>query len=122
MCAAHLDQIREHGGLLGVRDEGALESAPNRARQKRHYQDSPDIPALAAAYGFAVSSNHPFRDGNKRTAFLAIYVFLGLNEWIFDADEEEVVRTMVALAAGSLDEDGLAEWIRGHSQPVRESL
>ena len=122
LLAAHLDQIREHGGLLGVRDEGALESALNRARQKWHYEESPDIPTLAAAYGFGFSSNHPFRDGNKRTAFLAICVFLGLNGWTLDSNEEGVVRTMVALASGNLDEHSLAEWIRGHSQPNPKSL
>ena len=117
LLAIHLDQIREHGGLQGVRDETALDSALNRARQKWHYGETPDVPILAAAYAFGLSPNHPFRDGNKRTAFLAMIVFLGLNGWDFEADEADVVQAMVALAAGKLSEDDLAVWIRDHSTP-----
>jgi len=118
LLAIHLDQIREHGGLQGVRDEAALDSALNRARQKWHYGETRDVPTLAAAYAFGLSSNHPFRDGNKRTAFLAMIVFLGLNGWEFEAEEADVVQAMVALAAGKLSEDELAVWIRHHSAPI----
>lgn len=117
LLAAHLDQIREHGGLPGIRDEAALDSALHRPRQKWHYGETKEIPKLAAAYAFGISSNHPFRDGNKRAAFLAMYVFLGLNGWRFTASEESVVSAMVALAAGNLAEDDLAIWVKDHSQP-----
>ena len=119
--AVHLDQVREHGGLLGLRDEGALESALARPRQKWHYGDSPDIAELAAAYAFGLSSNHPFKDGNKRIAFLAALIFLGLNGFGFDAPEDEVVETMLALASGDLSEEALADWIRSRSQPLTRS-
>ena len=114
--AVHLDQIREHGGLAGVRDENALEAALARPRQKWHYEPTSDIPALAAAYAFGLSRNHPFRDGNKRVGFVALVVFLELNGWVFDAEESEVVRAMVALAEGSLGENDLAQWVRDHAR------
>jgi len=110
--AVHVDQIREHGGLLGLRDENALESALARARQRWHYEPQSDLAELAAAYAFGISSNHPFRDGNKRVAFLAAVVFLGLNRTAFMAPEDEVVEKSLALAAGDLEEGALAEWIR----------
>ena len=121
LLAAHLDQIREHGGLQGIRDEGALESALNRPRQKWHYGETNEIYSLAAAYAFGISSNHPFRDGNKRAAFIAAYIFLGLNGWTVTASEEAVVTAMVALAAGKLSEDELAEWIRDNIEPRPKS-
>lgn len=114
--AVHLDQIREHGGLAGLRDENALEAALARPRHKWHYHPSTDLPALAAAYGFGLSRGHPFRDGNKRVAFVVMLVFLELNGRTFAAEESDVVRAMVALADGSLTEKRLAEWVRGHSK------
>lgn len=111
--AAHLDQLREHGGLLGIRDENALEAALARPRQKWNYEDSVDLATLAAAYAFRIAKAHPFSDGNKRTAFLAMVIFLGLNGKDLDATETEVVQAMVALAAGSLKEPQMAEWMRG---------
>src|SRR5690348_9821826 len=93
--AVHLDQLREHGGILGLRDENALESALARPRNKWHYAPSSDLGTLAAAYGYALARNHPYRDGNKRIAFLAMYVFLGLNGLELEASEEEVVRMML---------------------------
>ncbi len=110
--AVHLDQLREHGGLPGVRDEPALEAALARARQKWHYEPKSDLAALAAAYAFGLSKAHAFNDGNKRTAFLTAVIFLGLNRKDLDATESEVVQAMVALAAGSLSEADLATWIR----------
>ncbi|MDE3173963.1 MAG: type II toxin-antitoxin system death-on-curing family toxin [Gemmatimonadota bacterium] len=110
--AVHLDQVREHGGLAGVRDENALESALARPRQRWHYEPGSDLAALAAAYGFGLARNHPYRDGNKRIAFIVMVVFLELNGARFDATEEDVVAAIVALAAGSLSEDRLAEWLR----------
>ena len=113
--AVHLDQIREHGGLAGLRDENALEAALARPRQKWHYESKVDLAALAAAYAFGLSRSHPFRDGNKRVAFVVMVVFLELNAWSFEAQESEVVRAMVALAEGSLGEKELADWVRTHS-------
>ncbi|MDP1859646.1 MAG: type II toxin-antitoxin system death-on-curing family toxin [Gemmatimonadaceae bacterium] len=110
--SVHVDQLREHGGLLGVRDENALEAALAGPRQKWNYEPESDLSVLAAAYAFGVAKAHPFNDGNKRTAFLTMVIFLGLNGKDLKANESEVVQVMVALAAGSLKESGLAIWIR----------
>jgi len=110
----HHEQIREHGGLAGVRDENVLESALARPRQKWHYAPKTDIAARAAAYGFGLARNHPYRDGNKRIAFLALYTFLGLNGWDFTASEAAVVTEILALASGQRTEGNLAAWIRRH--------
>jgi death-on-curing protein len=115
--AIHVDQVREHGGLIGVRDENALESAIARARQRWSSEPATDIPRLAADYAFGIARNHPFRDGNKRVAFLAAVTFLGLNGLAFVAPEDDVVTTMLALAAGQLDEEELTEWISSHVKP-----
>lgn len=115
--AMHVDQVREHGGLIGLRDENALESALSRARQRWHYAEKSDTAELAAAYMYGLCSNHPFRDGNKRVSFLAAVVFLGLNGYTFEATDEDVVAKTLALAAGKLSEVDLATWIRAHSQP-----
>ncbi len=115
--AAHLDQIREHGGLIGIRDENALESALARAQQRWVYEPATDLPRLAADYAFGIARNHPFRDGNKRTAFLAALVFLGLNGLTFDAPNDVVVQTMLLVAAGDMDEDDIAAWFRLHTRP-----
>ncbi|MEX0692391.1 MAG: type II toxin-antitoxin system death-on-curing family toxin [Gemmatimonadales bacterium] len=113
--AIHLDQIREHGGLAGLRDEHALESALARPRQQWHYEKTSDLPTLAAAYGFGLSRNHPYRDGNKRVAFVVMVVFLELNRLRFDAEEAEVVTVMLQLADGRLSEQELADWLRGRA-------
>jgi death-on-curing protein len=110
--AIHWDQIREHGGLAGVRDEDALESALARAQQRWAYEPETDVAALAAAYGFGLSQNHPFRDGNKRVAFVTMVVFLDLNGWDFEAPEPEVVTAMLAAASGGSKEADLAAWVR----------
>jgi death-on-curing protein len=110
--AVHLDQLREHGGLQGVRDENALESALAKARNKWAYESAPDLAALAAAYGYGLATSHPYHDGNKRIAFLAMVMFLGLNGWDLDASESAVVSTMLAVADGSYSEPELAEWLR----------
>jgi death-on-curing protein len=116
--AAHLDQIREHGGVPGVRDDAALDSALARARQKWAYGESPDIAVMAAAYGFGLARNHPFVDGNKRIAFLAIVMFLDINGHEFETTEIDVVQTMLALSAGRMTEEQLAVWIRRHTVRV----
>ena len=113
--AVHHDQLREHGGLPGVRDENALESALARPQQKWHYDDKADLATLAAACGFGLIRNHPYRDGNKRIGFLAIVTFLGLNGRSLRATDPEVVTEIPALAEGHVSEDQLAEWIRQHS-------
>jgi death-on-curing protein len=118
--AVHLDQLREHGGLPGLRDEGALESALARPKQKWAYDAQADLALLAAAYGFGLATNHPYRDGNKRTAFLAMAVFLGLNGFEIDAPEAEVVAVMVGVAAGQLKERQLADWVRAHLVPLHD--
>jgi death on curing protein len=113
--AIHHDQLREHGGLPSVRDENALESALARPRQKWHYSDATDIPVLAAAYAFGLVKNHPFRDGNKRTGFLAMVTFIGINGYDFEATDGEVIAEMFALAAGYVSEEALVGWVRQHS-------
>ena len=119
--AVHLDQIREHGGLLGLRDEGLLESALARPQQKWTYKRRPDLATLAAAYGFGLVNDHPFRDGNKRIGFLAMVMFLGLNGHDLAVDEAEVVTTIVATAAGKITEAQLAKWVRRNMLPVTSS-
>lgn len=118
--AVHLDQLREHGGLPGLRDEAALESALARPRQKWAYDPEADLALLAAAYGFGLATNHPYRDGNKRAAFLAMAIFLGLNGFEIEAPEAEVVAVMVAVAAGRLKERQLSDWVRAHLVPLRD--
>ena len=113
--AIHADQLREHGGLPGLRDENLLEAALARPRQQWHYKSKPDVPALAAAYAYGIVQNHPFRDGNKRIGFLAMVTFLGLNGHEFSASEADVVSEIVALADGKVPEAALVEWVRTHS-------
>lgn len=112
--AVHLDQLREHGGMPGLRDDDALEAALARPRQKWHYDRRIDLAGLAAAYAFGVATAHPFNDGNKRIALLTMAVFLGLNGFELDATEPELVQVMTAVAAGSLKEPQLASWVRDH--------
>lgn len=117
--AIHNDQLREHGGLPGVRDDNVLESALARPRQKWHYSDRTDVPMLASAYAFGLVRNHPYRDGNKRIGFLAMVTFLGVNGYDFSASEAEVVAEILALADGSVSEEAIADWIRQHSMKRR---
>jgi death-on-curing protein len=117
--AVHNDQLREHGGLPGIRDENLLESALARPQQKWHYADNTDVPMLAAAYAFGLVKNHPYRDGNKRIGFLAMVTFLGINGLELDATEADVVAEIVALASGGVSEEALVDWIRQHSTKQR---
>ncbi len=112
--AIHFDQLRLHGGLPGLRDENALESALARPRNRSVYDSRSDLAALAAAYGYGLVTSHPFVDGNKRVGFLAMYVFLGLNGSGVEAEEPEVVELMVAIAAGRRSEQEIAAWLRRH--------
>ena len=111
--AAHDEQLAEHGGPPGLRDATLLESALARAQHLEVY-GQPDAAALAAAYGFGLARNHPFVDGNKRTAFIAIELFLALHGHELRATDHDCVMTMLALAAGELSEDALGAWIREH--------
>jgi len=116
--AVHLDQIRVHGGLRGIRDENALEAALAGARNKWGYESTTYVAVLGAAYAFGLVTTHPFRDGNKRIAFVTMVVFLGLNGFDFDAPEAEVVAMMVAAADHRASEAELAAWIRQHMRPL----
>ncbi len=115
--AIHLDQLQQHGGRPGLKDENALESALARARRKWAYELASDVATLAAAYGFGLATHHGSSDGNKRVAFMAMYTFLGLNGWELEAPEPEVVELMRAAAARRRSERGLAEWLRAHIVP-----
>jgi death-on-curing protein len=111
--AAHAEQLAEHGGGEGVRDSGLLESAMARPQNLVQYGD-PGIAELAASYAFGIARNHPFVDGNKRTAAVVSETFLALNGGVLMASDAELVVAFVALAAGELSEDELAAWFREH--------
>ena len=116
--AIHADQLREHGGLTGVRDDNLLESALARPRQAWHYATVTDVPVLAAAYAFGLVRNHPYRDGNKRIGFLAMVTFLGINGYAFEGTDEDVVTQFVGLAAGQVSEEDVSAWLRRRSKPA----
>ena len=118
LLAVHEEQLAEHSGAAGTRDLGLFESALARPRNLAHYGD-PDAADLAAAYGYGLARNHPFIDGNKRTAFVAVELFLALNGLDLLADDVACVLTMLAVASGTLDEAGFATWLRTHIQPRR---
>ncbi len=113
----HAEQLALFGGPDGVRDLGLLESALARPINKFAYGET-DFAILAAAYGFGIAKNHPFVDGNKRTALASMIVFLGLNRIDLDALQEEAAAIVFAVAAGEATEDLLARWIAGHSKPL----
>lgn len=114
--AVHEEQLAEHGGSAGVRDANLLGSALARPEQLAHY-GTPDVSELAASYAFGISRNHPFIDGNKRAAFVAMELFLALNGFDLVAADVDCVTTMLSVAAGEMDEAAFADWIRGHIQP-----
>ena len=115
--AVHEEQLAEHGGASGTRDDGLLESALARAQHLAAYDD-PDVARLAAAYGFGIARNHPFVDGNKRTAYVAVELFLDLNGHVLDASDADCVLTMLAVADGSMTEARFAAWIRRHARSL----
>lgn len=117
LYAVHDEQLAEHGGLAGLRDANALESAIARPEQLAHY-GKPDVAELAAAYGFGIARNHPFSDGNKRTAFVAVELFLTLNRYELIADDSDCILTILRLAAGDMEEAVFANWIRTHIAPA----
>ena len=112
----HDAQLREHGGSTGVRDEGLLDSAMNRPRNKYAYGEQ-DLSVLAAAYAFGIAKNHAFVDGNKRSSFVAAALFLRMNDLDLDAPEPEVVDVMNRLASGKITEAAFADWVRAHMIP-----
>ena len=115
--AAHGEQLAEHGGAAGVRDIGMLESAMARPLNLVAYGD-PDIADLAAAYAFGIARNHPFIDGNKRTAAVVSETFLAINGHALDCDDVELVTTFLALAAGELTVEELTAWFRRNVVPA----
>lgn len=114
--AIHDRQLAEHGGLVGVKDDGLLESAIARPLNKLAYGES-DPFVLAAAYAYGVARNHPFADGNKRTAWVLARLFLKLNNISIAFDKADAIRTMLALTAGELSEDAFAAWLCSHHRP-----
>jgi death-on-curing protein len=115
--AIHEDQLAAHGGQEGIRDRGMLESALARPRNLWAYsQPRPDLAQLAASYVFGIVKNHPFIDGNKRTAFVACRLFLKRNRFELLATSEEKYLTFLSLAAGELSEEQLADWLRDRIQ------
>jgi death-on-curing protein len=114
----HEESLAEFGGARGLRDEVLLDSALARAQNAWAYGDGRSMIAkLAAQYGYGLAKNHAFVDGNKRMAFLAIGLFLALNRCRLKAGKAAAVKTMLAVAAGTLDERGLAAWIQAHIEP-----
>lgn len=115
-AAIHDRQLAEHGGPAGVRDAGALESALARPLNLAAYGE-PDAAALAAAYAFGIARNHPFVDGNKRTAWILCRLFLRLNAVTLSFKQQEAIDIMLRLAAGEVSEDELAGWLRERVAP-----
>jgi death on curing protein len=120
VLSIHDEQLGQFGGPPGLRDQGLLESALGRPLNKYAY-GTEDLAVLAAAYAFGLARNHAFVDGNKRIAFLAMVTFLGLNGIEFVVPEPEAVVILLALAAGEVDEDGFARWIRDNWPDVEGS-
>jgi death on curing protein len=111
--AIHSEQLRAHGGGDGVRDAGLLQSALARPENLVAYGE-PDAAALAASYAFGIARNHPFIDGNKRTAYVVSELFLALNGYKLTSSDADATLTFMALAAGELSEEQLADWLRNH--------
>lgn len=115
--AIHKRQVAEHGGADGIRDPGLLESALNRARHQSAYNDPPcDAVELAAAYAFGIAKNHPFIDGNKRTAAVVCETFLNLNGVELFASDGDMYLTFLGLAAGEVSEEALVTWLRANTR------
>jgi death-on-curing protein len=112
----HHEQISEHGGLEGLKDENALEASLARPLNKAAY-GAPDIFELASAYLYGIVRNHPFSDGNKRTGFLAAFSFLLLNGFLISASQADIIAFVLAVAAGEIDEEGTTRFLRDVSMP-----
>ena len=113
--ALHAEQLRLHGGASGMRDAGMLESALARPPRKEAY-GGPDVFDIAAAYLFGIAKNHPFVDGNERTALAAADLFLVFNGWSLEADTDDLIQFVLMVAAGEIDEAGAAAFFRDHAQ------
>jgi death on curing protein len=118
VAALHDEQLAEHGGGAGLRDEGLLVSALARPRNLLAY-GTPDVIDLAAAYAYGIAKNHPFIDGYKRTAAVVMELFLDLNGYALSADDASLVTTILGLADGSLSEAALAQWLRANTKRRR---
>ena len=116
ILAVHDEQLREHGGASGVRDEGLLESALARPLDRAGYGE-PDIVELAAIYAIAIARNHPFVDGNKRTAYVAMVLFLALNGMAFVPDFADAVIAMLQMAAGDTSDEAFMVWVKQNTAP-----
>ncbi len=114
----HQEQLLEHGGLPGLKDENALEAALARPLNKAAYGED-DVFALAAAYLYGLTRNHPFSDGNKRTGFLAAYAFLLINGYSFEAEQSLVIAFVLSVAAGEIDEEGVTRFFRDFCVPLK---
>jgi len=112
IIALHDRSLALHGGPAGIRDEGLLDLALERPKNRFFYEDETDVAVLAATYAVGVASNHPFVDGNKRAAFQALILFLALNGRSLRAEKVDAIQTMLAVAAGQMDIPTLADWIR----------
>ncbi len=117
ILAIHDLQLAQHGGAGGIRDEGLLESALARLLNRAGYGD-PDVVEPAALYALAIARNHPFVEGNKRTAYVALELFLELNGVRFTASDAEAVVGMLAMASGELDDSEFTPWVREHTAPA----
>ncbi|MGL4637095.1 MAG: type II toxin-antitoxin system death-on-curing family toxin [Beijerinckiaceae bacterium] len=114
ILAIHEEQLAQHGGGVGIRDEGMIDSALGRPQNLAAYNPDADLCDLAAAYAFGIAKNHPFIDGNKRTAYVAMELFLIEHGLLLTADDGDAVVTFLGLAAGNVSEEHLAGWIRGN--------
>ncbi|MDE1159110.1 MAG: type II toxin-antitoxin system death-on-curing family toxin [Neorhizobium sp.] len=112
----HDEQLAEHGGLAGLKDENALEAALARPLHKHTYGED-DLFVLAAAYLYGLARNHPFSDGNKRIAYLAAFTFLVINRHMIEATQGDIITFVLGVAAGEIDEDGAARFLRDHAIP-----
>ncbi len=119
LLAIHDEAVEMFGGTAGIRDEGLLESALSRPQNRHAYESEATLFDLAASLGHGVCKNHPFLDGNKRTALLSARAFLFLNGLAFEPREVDEVENMVAVASGTLDESGLAAWLKEFSAPIK---
>jgi len=118
ILSIHAAQLAEHGGIVGVRDEGLLESALARPELKAQYGEA-DFALLAAAYAYGIARNHPFLDGNKRTAFVAMELFLMKNGMLLTASDQDAILTFLKLAAGEISEEELTVWIHQNTMPLQ---
>jgi death on curing protein len=120
VLAMHSEQLAEHGGSDGIRDETLLDSALDKPHNVFAYEEAPDIFRLAASYAFGIARNHAFIDGNKRTALVVSITFLDRNGWDIVATKEDLYLTFLHLAEGTLKEASLADWFRNHAVPLEK--